>query len=39
MEGLGKLKQTGKVRGGKHSENEWHKSMIWSSGSDRLAMP
>ena len=32
------LKQSDKVRGGKHSENEGHKSMIWSSRSDRLAM-
>ena len=25
---LGKSKQSGKVRGGKHSENEWQKPMI-----------
>ena len=39
VEGLGNQKQSGKVRGGKHSENEGHMSMIWSSGSERLAMP
>ena len=39
IEGLGKQKLSVKGRGGKHSENEGHQSMIWSAGSDRLAMP
>ena len=39
VEGLGNQKQSGKVKGGRHSENEGHKSMILSSGSERLAMP
>ena len=38
VEGLGNQKHSGKVIGDKHSENEGHKSMIWSSGSERLAM-
>ena len=38
VEGLGNQKWSGKVRGGKHCENEGHKSMIWFSGSERLAM-
>ena len=39
VEGLSNQKRSGKVRGGKHCENEGHKSMICSSGSERLAMP
>ena len=39
VEVLGNQKQSGKVSGGKHSESEGDKSMIWSSGSERLAMP
>ena len=28
VEEIGKPKQSAKVRGGKHSENEWHKPMV-----------
>ena len=39
IEGLGKHRQSIIGRGGKHSGSEGHQSMIWSSWSDRMAMP
>ena len=39
VEGLGNQKHSDKVRGGKHCENEGHKSMSWFFWSERLAMP